>query len=135
MQQGMRDAAAKHEATVAAHDEEPASAPSAEVEEGGATEGAVAVEDKAKGTDPTPSGAAPTGPPSKKCDSPAPLDPELQQVLGRRAQNAAVLQDSSMTLKCAKVSPHKSAIWDSTLGYPDEGPGTPRVPSSQPHKI
>ena len=30
-----------------------------------------------------------------------------------------------MTLKCAKVGPHKSAIWDSTLGYPGEGPGTP----------
>ena len=121
MQQGMRDAAASHEASVAAHDEELASAPaSAEVKEGGAVEGAV--EDKAKGPDPTPNEAAPTGPPSKR--SASPLGPALKKVLGRRAERATVLKDSTVTIKCAKVSPHKSAIWDSTLGYPVEGPGS-----------
>ena len=122
MQQDMRNAAASPEASVAAHDEELASAPaSAEVKEGGAVEGAV--EDKAKGPDPTPNGAAPTGPPSKR--SASPLGPALKKVLGRRADKASVLKDSTVTIKCAKVSPHKSAIWDSTLGYPGEGPGTP----------
>ena len=105
MQQGMRDAAASHEASVAAHDEELASAPaSAEVKEGGAVEGAV--EDKAKGPDPTPNEAAPTGPPSKR--SASPLGPALKKVLGRPAR--AVLKDSPMTITCAKVGPHKSAM-------------------------
>ena len=126
MQQSSREAAAKHKATVAAHDEEPdqsGAPPSAEVEGGGAVEGG-AVEDKAKGPDPTPNGAAPTGPPSKR--SASPLGPALKKVLGRRAERATVLKDSTVTIKCAKVSPHKSAIWDSTLGYPGERrPGHP----------
>ena len=63
------------------------------------------------------------GPPSKKrTQNPLPLGPEMQKVLGRKSNS--VIKDSSMTVKCSKVGPHKSAIWDSTLGCPGEGPGT-----------
>ena len=30
-----------------------------------------------------------------------------------------------LVIRCEKVGPRKSAIWDSTLGYPGEGPGAP----------
>ena len=124
MQQNARNAAASEEADATAHnDEELASSPAAvEVAEGSAAESAV--EGKAKGQVASPKGAARIGPLPKKDVSP--LGPAIKKVLQRKKHpKAKSLKDRSMTIACAKVGPHKSAIWDSTLGYPGEGPGTP----------
>ena len=64
-------------------------------------EGGSVVEDEAKGTGPSPQGMA-EGPPTKKrAQSPSLLGPEMQKVLGRKANT--VLKDSSMTIQCSKV--------------------------------
>ena len=106
MQQSSREAAAEHAANVAAYDEEQPDQDDARSAEG---EGDGAVDDEAKGTGLSPIGPSPQGrPPSKKRASPAPLGPELKKMLGRPAR--AVLKQASMTLTCAKVGPHKSAM-------------------------